>query len=160
MSSTTERTIPAKMKARLRTSTSASSIVHRSTGGRRRRRPPVLLWLRSTRCFASRRSRSLGLTLLTPSTYSPPLPSKERRGEDSNLRRQYLWRSGLRGRCIYPLCHLSNYPTLWNGIKQKSFAHRPAGRFFDIILYVTLVTPGGVSGGLVRLAHSEFVETK
>jgi hypothetical protein len=27
-------------------------------------------------------------------------------------------------------------------------------------LYVTLVTPGGVSGGLVRLAHSEFVETK
>jgi len=29
------------------------------------------LWLRSIRCFANRRSRSLGLTLLMPSTYGP-----------------------------------------------------------------------------------------
>src|SRR5215217_1815527 len=33
----------------------------------------------------------------------------QRRGEDSNLRRQEYWRSGLRllARCIKPLCHLS-----------------------------------------------------
>jgi len=52
------------MRARHRTSAAFSPIVH---AGVRRWRSTTLLWLRSTRCFASRRSRSFGPTV-APST--------------------------------------------------------------------------------------------
>ena len=56
-----------EIKARLiRTSRAFSPLVQ--GGGRRSRTTTFPLWLRSTRCFASRRSRSLGLTSLSPST--------------------------------------------------------------------------------------------
>jgi hypothetical protein len=68
---TTERTTPAKMKARIKTSAAFSPSVHGGGRRRRRRRPPVLLWLRSTR-GASGSLRSLGPTV-TPSACGPPL---------------------------------------------------------------------------------------
>ena len=71
MNITAARTIPAKMKARLITSAAFSPNVH--GGGRRlRTTTPLLLWLRSTGCLASRRSRSLGSTV-APSTSGLPL---------------------------------------------------------------------------------------
>jgi hypothetical protein len=65
--STTARTIAAKRRARLRMSTAFSPIVH---GGERRWRTDTSLWLRSTRCLVSRRSRSLGPTV-SPSACGP-----------------------------------------------------------------------------------------
>ena len=65
--STTARTIAAKRRARLRMSTAFSPIVH---GGERRWRTDTPLWLRSTRCLVSRRSRSLGPTV-SPSACGP-----------------------------------------------------------------------------------------
>ena len=55
--------------------------------------------------------------LIEPKLYIPNTPISlfvsselQRRGEDSNLRRQDYWRSGLLllARCIKPLCHLSS----------------------------------------------------